>query len=390
MKIAVPKEVFPGERRVALTPESVGRLVKKGFAVWVESGAGQASFFEDREYEAAGARLVENVEELLSQADLVVKVRPPGMRESLGRDEADLLREGTVLVAFLNPLHNLELVQRLVQRRITAFSMDAIPRTTLAQSMDALSAMATIVGYRAALVAAQALPKFFPMLMTAAGTIPPARTLVLGAGVAGLQAMATAKRLGATVEAFDPRPAAKEQVESLGVKFVEVPLEEGDLIETQDGYAAGVSEAYKQRQAEVLRKHIVRADVVITTARILGQRAPILITEDMVREMRPGTVIVDVAAEEGGNCALTEPGKEVVRYGVRIFGLVNIPSSLPVHASQMYSRNLERFLLHIADKEGVRIRMEDEITRGALITHEGEITHEATRNRLQSQQGGSS
>jgi len=309
-------------------------------------------------------------------------VQGPQFHEGLKKHEVDMMREGTALIALLQPLTRPDLVKRLSDKKITAFSMDSIPRTTLAQSMDALSSMSTIAGYMAVIVAAGTLPKFFPMFMTAAGTIAPAKVLILGAGVAGLQAVATAKRLGAVVEVFDQRPIVKEQVESLGVKFVMVPTE-GEEAQTAGGYAKELSEDYKKRQAELIHKHIVKSDVIISTALIPGKRAPILITEQMVQNMKTGSVIVDIAAEMGGNCELTEPGKEVVKHSVTVIGLTNIPSMMPVHASQMYSRNVEKFLLHLADKTGFKMNMDDEITKGSLITHGGNVVHVMAREKLE-------
>ena len=310
MRIAVPKEIEPGEARIAIVPETVKRLAKKGIEVSVESGAGEGARFADDEYKEAGATIEPSVEALLAAADVVVKVHRPTP------EEIAKIREGAALVSLLYPLLNPDLVVTLAARNITAIAVDSIPRTTLAQMMDVLSSQATIAGYYAVILAAHALPKFFPMLMTAAGTIAPAKVLVLGAGVAGLQAVATAKRIGASVEAFDVRKVVKGQVESLGAKFIEVDMAED--AETKSGYAKEVSEEYKRRQAELIHRHIAKSDVCITTALIPGQRAPILITEEMVRDMRPGSVIVDLAAEQGGNCALTEPGAEVVKHGLAV------------------------------------------------------------------------
>jgi NAD(P) transhydrogenase subunit alpha len=387
MKISVPKEILAGERRVALTPDSVKRLVKSGFEVFVESGAGVGSVHPDGDYEKAGAKTESSVEALFGNADLVLKVQVPFKNRAAGKHEIDMMREGSALIALLYPLANQDIVKRLAERRITAFSLDAIPRTTLAQSMDVLSSMSTIAGYWAVLKAAIALPKVFPMFMTAAGTVAPAKVLVLGAGVAGLQACATAKRLGAVVEAFDQRPVVKDQVESLGVRFVEVSTEEE--AETVGGYAKELSEDYQKRQAELIGKHILKSDVVITTALIPGKRAPILITKDMVGSMKEGSVVVDLAADFGGNCELTEAGKEVVKDGVLISGLTNIASFMPVHASQMLSKNVENFLVHLSDKDGSKLKldMEDEITAGALITHNGEVVHKATRESMEAAGG---
>ncbi len=380
MRIAVPKEIEPGEARVAIVPETVKRLTGKAIEVSVEGGAGEKACFPDEEYKEAGASVAPSAKALLAAADVVIKIHRPTPAEIAG------MREGAALISLLYPLLNPDLVATLAARKITAMAVDSIPRTTLAQMMDVLSSQATIAGYYAVIMAAHALPKFFPMLMTAAGTIAPAKVLVLGAGVAGLQAIATARRIGAAVEAFDVRKVVKGQVESLGAKFVEVDMAED--AQTESGYAKEVSEEYKRRQAELVHRHIAKSDVCITTALIPGQRAPILITEEMVRDMRPGSVIVDLAAEQGGNCALTEPGAEVVKHGVTIIGLLNLPSRVAVHASQMYSRNMEKFLLHLAGDSGLKLDFQDEITRGCVITHGGEIVH-ATVKELLSRKGGS-
>lgn len=374
MKIGVPKEIAAQEKRVALIPESIKRIVKKGLEVQVEAGAGEYALFPDSDYEAAGARIVPSAETLYNDSDVILKIQKPVMNSRLNRHETDLLKEGSVLIALLSPLYNPELIKNLSARKISAFSMDAIPRTTLAQSMDVLSSMATIAGYKAALTGANAIGKFFPMFMTAAGTIAPAKVLVIGAGVAGLQACATAKRLGAVVEVFDTRPAAREQAESLGVKSIalEVGHEEA---ETKGGYAKELSEDFYKKEVELIRKHAMAADVVITTAQIYGKKAPVLIPEATVKEMKKGSCIVDLAVEQGGNCELTEAGKEVVKHGVIINGFTNVPSSLAVHASQMYSRNIEKFILHLINEKEKTFKFDlnDEITRGALITHKGEI-----------------
>jgi NAD(P) transhydrogenase subunit alpha len=371
LRIAVPRESLPGERRVALVPESIKRLVKAGHEVVVEAGAGAAALYADEAYAAAGAILVPDP---WAEADVVVAVNAP-TPEAIAR-----MREGAGLIAFLKPLVDAQTVRTLASRRVTAFSMELVPRTTLAQSMDALSSMATVGGYKAVLLAAEHLPKFFPMLTTAAGTVAPAKVLVLGAGVAGLQAIATARRLGATVEAFDQRPATKEQVESLGARFVEVPSEEA--AETAGGYAKELSEDYKRRQQELITKHIAKSDVVITTALIPGKRAPILIPADMVAGMQPGSVIVDLAAEMGGNCELTEPGQVVQKQGVTIIGLLNLPATMPTHASQMYARNIEKLLGHLATKDGFKLDREDVITKGCLVTHGGDVVNDAVKAAL--------
>jgi len=370
MKIGVPKETAPGERRVALVPETVSRLAKSGNTVVVERGAGEASSFPDRLYADAGAAIGDPY-----ATELVVKVQKPS------DDELARLREGTVLVAFLQPLTQHDLVRELARRRVTALSMDAIPRITRAQPMDALSSQATVAGYKAVVLAAAALPKFFPMLTTAAGTIAPAKAFVIGAGVAGLQAIATARRLGAVVEAFDTRPIVKEQVQSLGAKFLEVDL--GETGEGTGGYAKELSEEAHRKEVELLAKAVKENDIVITTAAIPGRPAPKLITADMVRSMRPGSVIVDLAAETGGNCELTRPGEVSVVDGVRIDGTTNLPSTMPYHASQMYSRNVASLLGLMLAKDGtLRVDMNDDVVKGTVITKDGEVVHEATRKAL--------
>lgn len=379
MKIAVAKEIEVGESRVALIPDTVARLVKQGLEVWVEAGAGERSFFNDAAYEAVGAKIISDAETLWSQADVLLKVGIPKERED-GRSEIELLREGAVFIGFLNPLGEPVVAQRLAQRQVTAFSMEMIPRTTRAQSMDALSSQASIAGYKAVLIAAAALPKYFPMLTTAAGTIAPAKVFVMGAGVAGLQAIATARRLGAIVEAFDIRPAVKEEVQSLGAKFVEVQINEDTV--ASGGYAKEISEAAKQRTQEVVAEHVKQADVVITTAQVPGRKAPVLVTEAMVAQMKPGSVIVDLAAEQGGNCACTEPGKDVQHNGVTIIGPINLPSSVPVHASQLYAKNLSA-LVQLLVKDGVlNVNFADDIVDAACITHAGEIRNQRVKEAL--------
>ncbi|MBX6350898.1 MAG: Re/Si-specific NAD(P)(+) transhydrogenase subunit alpha [Clostridia bacterium] len=368
MRIAVPKEILPGERRVALVPESVARLQKSGFEVVVERGAGLAAGFVDQAYEAAGARLVRSAEEALAGAEVVLKVNAPSLADP---DETALYGHGQALVALLDPLRNPKLVERLAERGVTAFSLDAIPRITRAQSMDVLSSQATVAGYRAVLIAAARHGKFFPMMMTAAGSIPPAKVFVLGAGVAGLQAIATARRLGAVVEAFDVRLAAREQVESLGGRFVHVDL--GESGEGQGGYAKELSEETHRREQELLHEHVKASDVVITTAQVPGKPAPRLVTEAMVRAMQPGSIVVDVAASTGGNCELTKPDEEVEVGGVTVLGPTNLPATMPYHASQMYSRNVAAFLSLIARKDGLAPDFDDEIVKSSCVTHEGKV-----------------
>lgn len=379
MRIGVAKEVEMGERRVALIPETVARLVKQGLEIWVEAGAGERAFFSDAAYEAVGAKIVSNSAELWGGVDILLKVNPPQERED-GCQEIDYLREGGILIGFLNPLGNPSVIQRLSERKVTAFSMEMIPRTSRAQSMDALSSQAAVAGYKAVLIAAAASPKFFPMLTTAAGTIAPAKVFVMGAGVAGLQAIATARRLGAVVEAFDIRPAVKEEVQSLGAKFVEVQLNEETV--AAGGYAKEISEASKQRTQEIVTEHVKHADVVITTAQVPGRKAPLLVTEEMVAQMKPGSVIVDLAAEQGGNCACTEPGKDVQRNGVTIIGPINLPSSMPVHASQMYAKNVLTLVQYLVKDKALQLNFEDDIISSTCVTHGGEILNQRVKDAL--------
>lgn len=372
MILGIPKETVQGERRVALVPELVPPLAQGGVEVRVAPGAGEAAGFPDSTYAEKGARLDGDV---LAAADVVLKVQPPT------REETARLKEAATLIGFLQPYTNLEGIKALAARRVTAFSMELMPRITRAQPMDALSAMSTVAGYKAVLLGAERLPRLFPLMMTAAGTLTPAHVFVIGAGVAGLQAVGTSRRLGAVVEAYDTRPAVKEQVESLGARFVELPLETRDA-EDKGGYARAQSEEFYDRQRQLMLKSVAAADVVITTALVPGQQAPVLITEDMVKAMRPGSVIVDLAAEQGGNCALTEPGREVVRHGVLVVGPLNVPSTVPFHASQMYARTVTRYLGHLLKDGRVQLDLTDELTRGPLVTYEGEIVHEVVRARL--------
>ena len=377
MKLAIAKEFEAEERRVALVPDAVARLVKQGVEVWVEAGAGAKSFFSDLAYEEAGARVIADTATLWGEADVVVKIGE--FKES----EVHQLREGGVFIGFLNPLGNPALVQRLADRKVTAFSMEMIPRTSRAQSMDALSSQANIAGYKAVLIAACALPKYFPMLTTAAGTIRPAKILVMGVGVAGLQAIATARRLGAVVEAFDIRPETKEQVQSLGAKFVDVELKEETV--AAGGYAKELSEAAKEYTRQVLTQHVSASDAVITTAQVPGRKAPILVTREMVSQMKPGSVIVDLAAEQGGNCECSEAGKDVEWNGVNVIGPINVPSSMPVHASETYSKNISALLqLMVKDKE-LNLNFEDDIIAGSCVAHNGEISNQRVRDALAAQ-----
>lgn len=374
MIIAVPKETAEHERRVALTPDVAAQLIKKDLEVWVESNAGLSSNFLDAHYSEAGVKIINDRSELFQKADLLLAVQTP--------DDADLnnLKKGAVLVCFLWALQHPDLVEKLKTAGITGMGMDAIPRISRAQNMDALSSMSSIAGYKSALIAANHLDKYFPMMMTAAGTIPPSKALILGAGVAGLQAIATCRKLGAVVEAFDVRPVVKEQVESLGAKFVEVPLEEEDT-ETKGGYAKELSKDNQDKQRQVIHEHVKKSDIVITTALIPGRPAPLLITKEMVADMKPGSVIVDLAAENGGNCELTEAGKNIEANEVTIVGPVNLPSQLSNHASLLYAKNMLA-LLNLLIKEGeADFNFEDEILLNTTITHDGDVVSPMLKNK---------
>jgi H+-translocating NAD(P) transhydrogenase subunit alpha len=363
MLIGIPTETKDRENRVALTPEVTGQLVKAGFSVTVQSGAGLKAFYDDDSYKEAGASIAADAASVYSASDIILKVNAPLP------DEIASMKKGAALISFMWAATHPELVQACVTAGISAFSVDAIPRISRAQKMDALSSQANLAGYKSVLMGANALGKIFPLLMTAAGTIKPARVVIFGAGVAGLQAIATAKRLGAIVEVSDIRPETKEQVESLGGKFIQVKGD--DSIKIEGGYVKGVSEDFLKRQQELVGKHVSQADLVITTALIPGKKAPLLVTEEMVKSMRFGSVIVDMAVEQGGNCALSELNKTVVKNGVTIIGESNIPSLLPLNASDLYARNVQALLLHLATKDGFKWEMEEEITKGSLIVHQG-------------------
>jgi NAD(P) transhydrogenase subunit alpha len=381
LKVCVPKEITAGERRVALVPDAAKKLSDAGFEVVVETRAGMEANLPDRAYEEAGARIVSGADELYRSAGIVAKVQKPLHGGDGQRDEVALLPAGSLLVAFLSPLTETALVKRLAEAGVTSFAMEAIPRTTRAQTMDALSSQAVVAGYRAVLAAAGALGKFFPMLITAAGTAAPSRVLVLGAGVAGLQAIATAKRLGAVVEAYDVRPAVKEEVESLGAKFVQIEVQqEGD---GAGEYAKELPEEQQRRQRELLAERVAAADCVVTTAAIPGRPAPTLVTDEMVAAMRPGSVIVDLAAETGGNCTLTRAGEVISHNGVVIDGTLNLPSRMPYHASLLYANNVANLLRHLAPEGEPNLDFEDEIIAGCCITHEGRIVNERVRELVQ-------
>ena len=382
MKVCVLRESRAGERRVALVPAEVAALAKVGVEVAVEAGAGEeASFFDDA-FREAGASVCENAARALEGSDVVVKINPPSTGANGSADEVAALPEGIVLISFVSPVANLDLVRRLAEAGVTTLAMDQVPRITRAQKMDALSSQATVAGYRASLLAATHLGKFLPMFMTAAGTIPPGKILILGAGVAGLQAIATARRLGAVVEAFDIRPAVKEQVESLGAKFLEAELDES--AEDEGGYARALSEEKHQQELELIGGRLPDMDAVITTANIPGARAPVLITAAMVATMRPGSVIVDLAGESGGNCELSEHGEVVVQDGVIIVAPDNLPSELPTHASQMYARNVTSFLQDIVEEGELKLDFDDEVVAGSCVTHDGEVVHARALERLSS------
>ena len=369
MLVGVPKETTIGEKRVSVVPEVISRL--KGVSIVLEQGAGEAAGFPDAAYSEKGVSII-NTTALYEQSDIILKVQPPTEAEAL------LFKKGATLISFLDPLTNLGTIRALVTRQATVFAIELMPRISRAQSMDALSSQAIISGYKAVLIAANSLTKLFPMLMTAAGTIPPARVFVIGAGVAGLQAIAVARRLGAVVEAYDVHPAAKDQVASLGAKFVELPIEAKDA-QTAGGYAKEQSEEFYRKQQELLAEHAQASDIVITTALVPGKRAPILISEDAVKGMRFGSVIVDLACEQGGNCVLSEPGRSVIKYGIIIHGPLNLPSTMAPQASQLYSRNITAFLSTMLKDNTLNIDLKDELIRGTLVIHNGEVVHEPTK-----------
>ena len=373
LKIAVLKERKIPEKRVALTPDVVKSFSKAGFTVTIEAGAGVASGFYDSSYTAAGATIVDDITRLLSDADILCKVNAPTV------DELVLMKDESVVISFLYAYTIPEAIEVCIAKKISSFAMDAVPRISRAQKMDALSSQANLAGYKAVLLGANALGKIFPLMMTAAGTITPAKVLIFGAGVAGLQAVATAKRLGAVVEVTDVRPETKEQVESLGGRFLEVQAEG---VKTEGGYAREVSAEYLQKQKELVTKHLADADIVITTALVIGKKAPVLITEEMVKSMKPGSVIVDMAVESGGNCELSEFNTTVVRHGITIIGEANLPAMVAVNASELYAKNISTLLLHLATKDGFKWELEEDVTKGSLITYKGELVHQFTREIL--------
>ena len=378
MIVGVPRETFPEERRVALVPAAVPNLTKAGFEVLLEAGAGVGAGYPDAEYQAKGAKIVPSRAEVFRAADIVAQVLCYGSNDKTGKADVPLYRQGQVIVGFLRPQGSIETIQEIASKGVTSFSVELMPRTTRAQSMDALSSMATICGYKAVILAADKLPRIFPMLTTAAGTITPARVFIIGAGVAGLQAISTARRLGAVASAYDLRPAAKEQVQSLGGRFVELPIEAKDA-EDSRGYARAQDETFYKRQRELLGKAVAENDVVITAAVIPGKHPPLLVTKEMVASMAPGSVIVDLASERGGNCELTKPGEIIIEHGVTIIGTFNLASSVPYHASQMYARNLSAFLLHLVKDGKLQRNLDDEIVRETLLTRDGEVVNARVR-----------
>ena len=375
MIVGVLKEVLDGENRVAVTPQTVKDLLKVGLEVHIQAGAGESSFIADTDYENSGAKIISEASSILSNSDLTIKVATATL------DEIDQLKNGSAYISLIQTSRDTEVVKKLAQKNISAFSMHLIPRTTLAQSMDALSSQANVAGYKAVISGAMHLPVYMPLLMTAAGTIPPAKVLIIGAGVAGLQAIATAKRLGAQVEAFDVRPEVKEQVESLGAKFVEVESESEEGV-GEGGYAKETSDGYKEKQQALMKEHIAKSDLVITTALIPGKPAPLLIPSDMVEAMKKGSVIVDLAAENGGNCQDTVAGEIRSKNGVTIDGTLNFPSTMQVHSSQLYAKNISTFITHMIKEGAIEIDMEDEIISGSIFTHQGKITHEPTQQAV--------
>ncbi|MDP8242815.1 MAG: Re/Si-specific NAD(P)(+) transhydrogenase subunit alpha [Candidatus Hinthialibacter antarcticus] len=379
--IGVVHETFPEEKRVALTPDVLPSLIKSGASILIESGAGTAAGFSDAEFEEKGAKIAANRDDVFAQADVIAQVRSLGANLEAGRSDLDKMRSGQTIIGMMDPLSEPNAAKDLAGKGVNAFALELMPRITRAQSMDILSSMATVAGYKAVLMAANHLPKMFPMMMTAAGTVTPAKVFIVGVGVAGLQAIATAKRLGAVVEAYDVRPAVKDQVKSLGATFVEFDLEtEGS--EDKGGYAKAQSEEFYQKQQQMMKDVVVRNDVVITTAAIPGRKAPILVTRDMIEGMAPGSVIIDLAAERGGNCEGAEPGQTVDINGVSLMGPLNLSSTIPYHASKMFGKNVATFLKHLIKDGALQLDLEDEITRETLIAQNGDVPHARLRELL--------
>jgi NAD(P) transhydrogenase subunit alpha len=383
MIIGVAKETYPGECRVAIVPASLPALTKAGFEVLVETTAGLPAAFPDDAYTEKGARIAASRKELFEKSDVIFQIRSAGANPQAGQADLALMRRGLVVIGLAEPLTSPQVVKTLADRGVTLFALELMPRVSRAQSMDVLSSMATIAGYKAVLLAAEKLPRVFPLLMTAAGTLTPAHVLVIGVGVAGLMAISTARRLGAVVEAYDIRPSVKEQVQSVGAKFVELPLETAEA-EGAGGYARAQSEEFLRKQRELLGEVVAKNDVVITTAAVPGKKAPVLVTAEMVRHMAPGSVVMDLAAEYGGNCELTRPGETIVENGVAIIGTTNLPSTVPAHASQMFSRNVSTFLTHLVKDGKFAFDMNDEITRSTLVCRDGQVVHPQVAERLKS------
>jgi NAD(P) transhydrogenase subunit alpha len=372
--IGIPKEIYEACNCVSMVPDVVKRFIQEGYTVYIESGAGEKAFYADSEYEKVGAEIILDAQKIWGESDIIIKLRPPMLNKKLKKHELDLMKPEAVIMGYLAPTINKLNVEKCISNRLTAFAMELIPRISRAQPMDALSTMSTIMGYRASILAANYLGKFFPLLMTAAGTVQPANVLVIGAGVAGLQAIATCRRMGAKVEAFDTRPAVKEQVESLGARFVEMELPED--VETEYGYAKSVSDEFIKKEMEAISARLPYMDVVITTALVYGRKAPLLITEEMVKLMKPGSVIIDLAAESGGNCELTKAGKTLVRHGVTIHGAVDLPSQMPLHTSWLYARNVYNAFKNLFPSRGEEIDLDDEINKNALVTYKGKLISE--------------
>ncbi len=380
MVIGIPREILEGENRVAIVPDVVSKLIKTGFQVNVQKNAGLRAGFTNDKYESAGAKVIDNIEEIYNISEIILKVQRPLVHPELNKNEIDLMKKGTLLITFLYPLHYYELASQCAEKEIDVISMDMIPRTTLAQKMDALSSQANISGYKSVLLTANLIGKIFPLMMTAAGTISPAKVVIMGAGVAGLQALGTAKRLGAVVEVSDIRPAVKEEVHSLGGKFIEVETDAS--MEDERGYAKEASEEFLKKQKELIFKHVTEADIVITTALVPGKKAPVLVTEEMVKNMREGSVILDMAVEFGGNCEISEKGKTEKKYGVTIVGEPNLPSLVPYHASEMYSKNILNLISYLNKEGKIELDLEDEIVKGSLITYKGEVINSRVKDLL--------
>lgn len=378
MIISVPKEIMPGENRVACVPDVVSKLIKAGYEVQIEKDAGINAGFTNEQYQKAGAKIIDNLTDLYANADLVFKVQRPIDHPTAGKNELDLMKKGTILISFVYVLHYSDIAKKCAEHGIDLISMDMIPRTSLAQKMDVLSSQANIAGYKSVIMTANELGKIFPLMMTAAGTISPAKVVIMGAGVAGLQALGTAKRLGAVVEVSDIRTAVKEEVQSLGGKFIEV--EGAEDMQDAGGYAKEATPEFLQKQKETIFKHVTEADIVITTALVPGKKAPILVSEDMVKNMRPGSVVLDMATEFGGNCEISERGKTVKKHGVSIIGESNLPSLVPTHSSEMYSKNILSLILHIGKEGKVILKLEDEIVKGSLITHNSEVINQRVKD----------